>query len=269
MSIGAELHVLHAAWHLWLAGVVALFSVNSLYADTVNVAVASNALPAIKYLSAEYTQQTGNQVNISSGSTGKLYAQIINGAPFDIFMAANVSEPRRLEQQQRIISGSRFTYAVGNLSLCAYGTAFFFTGYEQGLEQLAQGRYQRLAIANPKVAPYGKAAREFLQKAGLWQTVKAKLIQGENINQTFRYLISGNVQYAIVAHSQVKQYANDGNIKCTSIPHSLYSPLRQQSVVLSRARDNIAALAFVNFMKQDSSKELLQEKFGYAVVEGP
>lgn len=246
---------------------VLLFSLTSLaHAETINIAVASNALAAIQYLSLQYTKQTGNKVNISSGSTGKLYAQIINGAPFDIFLAANVREPERLEKKGRVITGTRFTYAVGNISLCAYQPKTAFNSLDQGIINLKNGDYQRLSIANPKLAPYGIAAKQFLKNESIWHSVQSKLVKGENINQTFRYVVSGNVQYAIVALSQTKQKKHIENITCKAIPDSLYAPIEQQSVILSRAKSNKAAFLFMQFMKTESTRNILLDKFGYGIA---
>lgn len=236
------------------------------YADNIRIAVASNALLAIKHLSAEFARQTGHKVSVSSGSTGKLYAQIINGAPFDVFLAANVREPKKLESEGHVVIGSRFTYAVGNLALCAYKTKIKLIDYKDGIARLQTGDYQRLSIANPKVAPYGIAAKEFLDKNGLWNKVQDKLIQGENINQTYRFVISGNAQYALVALSQIKQPKAkklNKSLDCVSIPSSMYSPLKQQSVLLAHAKHNDAAWSFMRYMQTDKTRKVLLQQFGY------
>lgn len=234
-------------------------------ADTVNIAVASNALSAIKYLSTEYTKQTGNRVNISSGSTGKLYAQIINGAPFDVFMAANSREPVKLEKQSLVVPGSRFTYAVGRLSICAYQPAASLTDIDSAIALLKQGKYNRLSIASPEVAPYGIAARQFLQKVALWDRVQDKLINGENINQAFRFVLTGNAQFGIVALSQVKQFKKH-EMQCVAIPQKMYAPLKQQAVLLAHASENKAAYSFTQFMQQAHAQQVLLNKFGYDTV---
>lgn len=228
-------------------------------AEVVSVAVASNALDAIKLIGRDFQQQYGHAVRISSGSTGKLYAQIINGAPFDVFLAANEREPQRLEEQGLIVKGSRFTYARGQLSLCRRSN---IKSNSPG-SILRDPALKRLAIANPKTAPYGVAAKQVLESLGLWQTLRSKLIRGENIGQAFQYFMTGNTQAAFLARSQIMAKPVPG--ECFAVEQKYYRPIRQQAVVLKRAKDEVAVKLFIDYLKSPQVKTLLTNRFGYGV----
>ena len=177
------------------------FSVSHvLFAGTVSVAVASNALKAVQTMKAVFEKSTGHQLAISSGSTGKLYAQIVNGAPYDIFMAANVREPKHLDTDGMIVKGSRFTYAKGRLALCSTRMVLDET---KAKSLLSTGKFSRLAMASPKTAPYGQAAEAVLKNLKLLQQNRAKIIKGENISQAYQFTASGNVDMGFVAVAQV------------------------------------------------------------------
>lgn len=230
-------------------------------AQTISVAVASNALDAIKRISHDFEKQYGHTVRISSGSTGKLYAQIYNGAPYDIFLAANAREPQRLEQLGYSAANSRFTYAVGRLSLCSQGNKKIISI----TDILTDPAMQRLAIANPKTAPYGVAARQVLESLGLWQTLRSSLIRGENISQAYQYFMTGNTQLAFLATSQIKSRPGSQQVNCVSVEQKYYQPIRQQAVVLSRAANKAAVKLYITYLESPQIKELLQQHFGYGV----
>jgi len=231
------------------------------FADTLKLAVASNALKAMTEISTRFEQQTGNTILISAGSTSKLYTQITNGAPFDVFFAANVREPARLEKAGLSLPGSRFTYAKGRLALYSKNPA---TIGRDGAAFLRSNKYQRIAIANPQIAPYGHAAQEVLQSLGLWQTVTPKLIRGQNIGQAFQFTVTGNADAGFVALSDVKQLGpHSGSVWL--IPQKLYSPLQQQVVILKRCQSVQTAQAFLNFMRSQAIRKLLEAKYGYGV----
>jgi len=238
-----------------------VFITQSASAQTISVAVASNALDAVKRISRDFQKQYGHTVRLSSGSTGKLYAQIYNGAPYDIFLAANAREPERLEQQGYSTANSRFTYAVGQLSLCRQGN----TKNISITELLNDPTIQRLAIANPKTAPYGVAARQVLESMGLWQTLRPSLIRGENISQAYQYFMTGNTQLAFLATSQIKSRPNSQQVNCVLVEQKYYQPIRQQAVVLTRAANKAAVKLYVAYLKSAQVKELLHQRFGYSV----
>ena len=230
-------------------------------ADTLKAAVASNALKAMTEIGERFEKQTGNTVLISAGSTSKLYTQIINGAPFDLFFAANVREPAKLEQAGLIVPDSRFTYAVGRLALYSKNPTAIG---KDGAAYLRSGKYQRLAIANPEIAPYGHAAQEVLQALGLWQRLAAKLVRGQNIGQAFQFTVTGNADAGFVAWSDVKQ-AGAASGSAWLIPQKLYSPLQQQAVILKRCPSLNTAQAFMHFLRSPAISKLLEDKYGYGV----
>jgi len=248
---------------LILAGI--LFITNICYASEtmkVSIAVASNALKAMQVIKKEFEKNTSYQLVISSGSTGKLYAQIINGAPYDVFLAANVREPLRLESDNAIVKGSRFTYARGRLALCSTKIDLDELTSKQ---RLTTGGFQRLALASPKTAPYGIASKEVLEKMGAWKTNRIKYIQGENISQAYQFTASGNVDAGFVALAQVWGKTKTGLKKCWNVPEEYHSLLEQQAVWLKRSSNNIAASAFIRFLKSKKAKEILRADFGYGV----
>jgi len=228
----------------------------------VSIAVASNALKAMQVIKKEFEENTGYQLLISSGSTGKLYAQIINGAPYDIFLAANVREPLRLESDSLIVKGSRFTYARGRLALCSTKMELDELISKQ---KLTTGEFQRLALASPKTAPYGAASKQVLQKMGAWKVNKNKFIQGENISQAYQFTVSGNVDIGFVALSQVLSKKKTNLKKCWIIPEKYHSLLEQQVVWLKRSSNNIAASSFMRFLQSEKAKKILHADFGYGV----
>ena len=227
-------------------------------AETVQVAVATNFLGTLHEIAVGFEQDAGHHVVLSSGSSGKLYAQIKHGAPFDVFFSADVRRPKLMEETGLAVEGSRFTYAIGRLVLWSPDPNMIM---DNGRVVLSEGRFEHLAIANPKTAPYGTAARSTLQALGLWNRVKARIVQGENIGQTFQFVFSENAQLGLVALSQVV----DPRIKSGSrwnVPENLYEPLHQQAVLLVRGQDNEAAKAFLDYVKGPKARKLI-ERFGY------
>ena len=224
-------------------------------AEETRVAVASNFRVAIETLAERFEADTGHEVSLIFGSTGKHYAQIKNGAPFDAFFAADIKRPELLEQEGAALPGSRFTYALGKLILWSPQAGYV----DPEGKVLGQGTFRHLAIANPKLAPYGKAAREVLQARGVWNALKAKTVRGENISQTFQFVSSGNAELGLVAWSQVKQPGHRMTGSWWKVPQALYTPIEQQAVLL---KENTAARAFLSFMKSEKSRALIRS-FGY------
>lgn len=229
-----------------------------LSAGEVQVAVAANFTAPMKIIAADFAQATGHQALLSFGSTGKLYAQIKNGAPFEILLAADDKTPARLEQEGLAVSGRRFTYAIGRLVLWSARP----DGIDAQGTVLKQGDFMHLAIAAPKLAPYGAAAVETLKKLGLYAAIEPKFVQGENIAQTYQFVVTGNAELGFVALSQV--YA-DGKLKSGSgwiVPDDLHNPIRQDAVLLVKGGDNPAAIALIDYLKSDAAKAVIQS-FGY------
>lgn len=235
-------------------------------AEKINVAVASNALAAVKTISTVFEEQSGHTVIVSSGSTGKLYAQIVNGAPFDVFLAANEREPKKLEQSNLIVPNSRFTYALGKLAAWSFNESLLKT--DDIKKALTSKSVSRIAIANPKIAPYGLAAQQVLTNMGIWKTVQSNIIRGENVSQTYQFVMTKNAQVGFIAKSQIQGDAdNKVNTKGSywEVPEDLYEPIRQQAVLLLRSQHKAAASEFVDFIKSDKVKEILTKQFGYGI----
>jgi molybdate transport system substrate-binding protein len=189
------------------------------------------------------------------GSTGKHYAQIKNGAPFDAFFAADVRRPELLEKEGVALPGSRFTYAIGKLVLWSPKTGYV----DPDASILERGEFHHLAIANPKLAPYGKAAQEILQALGLWDRHSGRLVRGENIGQTFQFVDSGNAEFGFVAYSQVKHPNQPIKGSFWEVPQSLYTPIKQQAVLL---KDKEAARVFLSFVRSDEALKIIHD-YGY------
>lgn len=226
-----------------------------LNAEQLHIAVASNFTHAIKALAKNFEEKTGHRVVLSFGSTGKLYAQIIHGAPYDVFFAADSKRPVLLEKNGQALPGSRFTYATGKLVLWSPRQQLVDT---KG-KVLNRQDLRHLAIANPDLAPYGRAARQVLQHEGLWLTLQARLVRGENIGQAYQFIKSGNVELGFVAFAQVQYPGHPATGSWWEIPESLYSPIEQQAVLL---KDNPAASDFLQYVKHDASRALIRS-YGY------
>ncbi len=227
----------------------------ALTAGEIKIAVASNFSETIKVIARHFESETGNRVILSFGSTGKHYAQIRNGAPFHAFFAADSRRPQLLEKEDRIVTGSRFTYAIGKVVLWSPKPGYV----DRGTKVLQQGDFRHLAIANPKLAPYGRAAREVLQRFKLWNSLRKRMVRGENIGQTFQFVKSGNAELGFVAYSQVKHPDQDPTGSIWVVPQSYYTPIRQQAVLLS---DDPVASAFMDFVRSPQSLDLIKS-YGY------
>ena len=230
-------------------------------AAEVKIAVASNFLSTIRIIKTEFEKATGHKILLSSASTGKLYAQISHGAPFEIFLAADTVRPKMAEDNGLAVSGSRYAYASGRLTLWSA------SGSMKGkdcLEYLKNGQFRRLAIANPKTAPYGEAAKQALKKMGLWKDVKAKLVRGENIGQTFQYANTRNAELGLIALSQALDPKNTTTTCRWDVPVDYYHSLEQELVVLKKGEGNPVVSAFIDFLKTDKVKKIIADN-GYGV----
>ena len=240
-----------------LATIACVLAQGPAVADEILVAVASNFTGAIKALAERFEQETGHDVVLSFGSTGKHYAQIRHGAPYHAFFAADVERPRLLEEEGRIVPGSRFTYAFGKLVLWSPDAGVV----DAGGDVLAAGDFQRLAIANPRLAPYGTAAQQVLEARGLWADLQPRLVRGENIGQTYQYVKSGAAPLGFVAYSQIRTPDSEPSGSAWLVPEDLYSPIEQQAVLL---KDTPAARAFMAFLRSGEAGRMIQD-FGYGV----
>ncbi len=224
-------------------------------AGEVHVAVATNFAKAARALGAAFTAETGHRAVLSDGSTGKLYAQIVSGAPFQVFLAADVERPRRLEAEGRAVAGTRFAYAFGRLVLWSPDPARI-----TGETALTSDDFRYLAIANPELAPYGAAARELLQQLDLWDRLQRRIVRGEDIGQAFQFVATGNAELGLVALSQVSGRGGSQWI----VPPDRYAPIEQQAVLLEPGRDDPAAHAFLEFLRGDAARAQI-ERAGYGV----
>ncbi len=229
-------------------------------AGSVHVATASNFSGTLQQLAAAFEKETGNAVKTSAASTGKLYAQIVNGAPYDLFLSADEARPERLEREGVAVAGSRFTYALGRLVLWAPERPF--EGEARVL--LAADDVRRVAIANPNTAPYGAAARQVLEGMGLWQALEGRLVRGENIGQTFQFVASGGADMGFVAQAQLVDMPQRGYRWL--VPQTLYRPIRQQAVLLKRGADNAAACTFLDYLRSPQARAVIEAQ-GYGLQE--
>jgi molybdate transport system substrate-binding protein len=229
--------------------------------DVVTVAVASNFARTAAEITAAFTEATDVPVRISRGSTGKLYAQIVNGAPFDVFLSADAERPLLLEQAGHIVTGSRRSYAIGSLVIWSRDEKLRGKDCREVLEG---GEYGRLALANPATAPYGAAAVEFLKVAGLWEDASPRAVFGENIAQTLQFVATGNATLGLVARSQTADPELPAATCSWVVPASLHATLYQQAVLLKRAHGNDGAQRFVDFLGTSAAKKIISRN-GYRV----
>lgn len=227
----------------------------------IQAAVASNFYSPFKKIAHQFEKDTGNKVQIISGSTGKLYAQIMHGAPFELFLAADQRRPKLLEKNGSAISGTRFTYALGKITLWS-ATPNIISG--DGKSILQARKFKHIAIANPRTAPYGKAALQTMQKLGLWNEVRPLVVQGENIGQTFQFVASQNAELGFVALSQILDPKNKIKGKRWDVPEKLYDSLKQDVVILKKGNSNPGAKALWEYLQSNAAK-LIIKKYGYGL----
>ncbi len=231
------------------------------WAGEIQAAVASNFYSPFKNIVHQFEKETGHKVQIISGSTGKLFAQIMNGAPFELFLAADQRRPKLLEKNGNTISGTRFTYALGKITLWS---AISNAISEDGKSTLQAKNFSHIAIANPKTAPYGKAALQTMQKLGLWNEVRPLIVQGENISQTFQFVASQNAELGFVALSQILDPKNKFKGKRWDVPEKFYDPLKQDIVILKNGKNNPAAKALWKYLQNDAAKRIIKN-YGYGL----
>jgi molybdate transport system substrate-binding protein len=228
------------------------------HAEEVSVAVAANFATPMQKIAVLFTQDTGHTATLSMGSTGKFYAQIKNGAPFHVLLSGDEETPLRLEQENGTAPNTRFTYAVGKLVLWSKQAGFVDA---QG-DVLRKGNFSHLAIADPKLAPYGAAAIETLQALGLLTKLQPRLVQGESIGQAYQFVASGNAQLGFVALSQVMSNDRITEGSAWLVPPHLYQALRQDAVILKNGKDNKAATALMAYLKTEKARAVIRS-FGY------
>jgi molybdate transport system substrate-binding protein len=229
-------------------------------ADDVQVAVASNFSAPMQAIATAFEKDTGHKAQLAFGATGKFYAQIRHGAPFQVLLAADAETPARLEQEGMAVPGTRFTYAIGQLALWSARAGVV----DSKGDVLKKGGYTHLAIANPRLAPYGAAAITVLRNLDLLEAVQPRFVQGENIAQTYQFVASGNAELGFVALSQVMK---DGKLTRGSawfVPGNLHAPIRQDAVILANGKGNLAASALMAYLKTDKTRAIIRA-YGYGL----
>ena len=243
----------------WVAVATALLCAIA-QAGEVTVAVAANFTAPMQAIAKAFEQDTGHKALLAFGATGKFYAQIKNGAPFAVLLAADDETPARLEKEGLAVAGTRVTYATGRLALWSKHANLV----DDKGEVLRSNSFNKLALADPKLAPYGAAAMEVMQRMGVLANVKPKLVQGDSIGQTYQFVSTENAQLGFVALSQI---SFDGRISQGSawvVPQSMHTPLKQDAVLLTAGKDNAAAHALLKYLQGDKAKPLIA-RYGYAL----
>ncbi|MCO6689414.1 molybdate ABC transporter substrate-binding protein [Pseudomonas asiatica] len=246
--------------HLAATALASLLAFNTAWADEVQVAVAANFTAPIQAIAKDFEKDTGHKLIAAYGATGQFYAQIKNGAPFEVFLAADDSTPAKLEQENAIAPGSRFTYAIGTLALWSAKPGYV----DANGEVLKNNQFKHLSIANPKTAPYGLAATQVLDKLKLTEATRPKLVEGQNITQAFQFVSTGNAELGFVALSQIYK---DGKVESGSawiVPSSLHEPIRQDAVILEKGKDTPAAKALVDYLKGPKAAAVIKS-YGYEI----
>ena len=238
--------------------------------EPLQIAVAANFKTCLEEIRAAYSEQGGSPVVLIVGSTGRHFAQIRAGAPFDLFFAADQERPRLLEESSHTVAGTRFTYAIGRLVLWAPAVDIPVEGDLRAI--LSAGEFHHLAIANPRLAPYGRAARQTLESLGLWEKLADRLVTGQSVGQAWQFVASGAAEAGLLAGSQAAVLGESGRggaatpADVLSIPEDHHDPIIQQAVVLDRARDNPEAGAFLDFVRTPAARAIIRAH-GYRVPE--
>jgi molybdate transport system substrate-binding protein len=235
--------------------------VSTTHAGEIQAAVATNFINSFKLLVKQFEKNTGHKVLVISGSTGKLYAQIVNGAPFDIFLSADSLRPKLLINKGHAVSGTQYSYALGKITLWSPSANIIFNSVES---TLLNKKFSYIAIANPATAPYGKAAVQTLKSLGLWDQLKPFIVQGENIGQAFQFIFSKNAELGFVALSQVLDPRINQKGKRVHIPNRHYDPIKQDIVVLTKGKNSPGTMELWEFLKSKQAKKIIKQS-GYGL----
>ncbi len=238
---------------------LALAAAASAHAEQVSVAVAANFTAPMQKIAAAFEADTGHKAELSFGATGKFYAQITNGAPFQILLSADDTTPAKLEREGKVVANSRFTYAIGTLVLWSAKDGYV----DDKGAVLKSGDFKHLAIANPKLAPYGLAATQVMDKLGLTATLQPRFVLGENIAQTYQFVATGNAQLGFVALSQVMADGKIAQGSAWQVPADMHEPIRQDAALLETGKGNAAATALMQYLKGDKAKGIIKS-YGYS-----
>jgi molybdate transport system substrate-binding protein len=241
--------------------ICAVFAVLPARAEEALVAVAANFAEVLQDLKPMFERASGHKLQSTTGSTGKLYAQIKEGAPFHVLLSADANTPERMETEKIAVAGSRFTYAIGKLALWSADAGRIGS---DGTAALKASDVRHIAIANPDLAPYGVAARETLQSLGLWDLLKPKIVMGQNIGQTHSMVATGNAQLGFVALSAVLGGRDSTKGSRWDVPQSHFTPIRQDAVLLRAGARNAAAIAFLAFLRTPEARAVI-DRYGYGI----
>lgn len=240
-----------------LSGALSLMLGGAAFAGETKVAVAANFTEAAKAIAARFKARTGHKASLSFGSTGQFFTQIANGAPYEVFLSADVERPQKAETEGLAVPGSRFTYATGRLVLYSKTP-----GLVDGKGAVLKiGKFEKLAIADPKAAPYGQAAVETLTRLKLYDALKPRIVTGASITQAFQYVQTGAAEVGFVALSQVVD--EKGGSRWV-VPAANHTPIDQQAVLLKTGQNSEAAKAFLTFLKSGEAKAIIR-RYGYEV----
>lgn len=237
---------------------LAFATLQAAHADTVSVAVAANFTAPMQKIAAAFEADTGHKAVLSFGATGKFHAQITQGAPFQILLSADDATPARLEREGKAVPNSRFTYAIGTLVLWSPQPGYVDA---QGAV-LRTGDFKHLAIANPKLAPYGLAAVQVMEKLGVATRLQPRLVQGESIAQTYQFVATGNAQLGFVALSQVMVDGKIGSGSAWQVPPGMHEPIRQDAALLEPGKGSAAAVELMNYLRGEKARAIIQS-YGY------
>ena len=240
-----------------LSLVLLVLAVTPALAEQVMVAVAANFVPPFREIATEFEKASGHTIQVVSGASGAFFTQIKNGAPFDVFFSADSERPKLLEEEGLGVKGSRFTYAIGRLVLWSPNPDLV-----KGEDTLRSGTFKHLAIADPKNAPYGVAAKQTMQKLGVWESIQPRLVLGESLGQTIGFVESGNAELGFLALSQVMDPKIKGKGHHWDVPSNLHEPIQQDVVLLAKGKDNPAAKALMEFIGGPQAKAII-ERYGY------
>jgi len=237
---------------------LALLTIATARADEVSVAVAANFTGPMQVIAVLFERDTGHKASLAFGATGKFYAQITNGAPFEVLLAADDETPARLIREGHGVAGSAYTYAIGKLVLWSADPKLV----DAKGDILKKGGFRHLALANPKTAPYGAAALQTMGKLGIAETLKPLFVQGENISQTQQFVVTGAAELGFVAYSQVIKNGQIGSGSGWVVPGSFYDAISQDAVLLAKGKDKPAASALLKYLKGDKAQAVIKS-FGY------
>lgn len=244
-----------------LAAALAVAGFATAHAAETQVAVAANFTAPMQKIAEAFKQDTGHEAKLAFGGTGKFYAQIKNGAPFDILLAADSKTPGKLVAEGDGVATSHFTYAIGTLVLWSAKEGYV----DSKGEVLKSGTFTHLAIANAQAAPYGAAAEAALHKLGLFDALKPRFVTGENIGQTYQFAATGNAELGFVALSQIMEASKIKGGSYWPVPADLYPPITQDAVLLKKGEHNEAAKALLDYLKGDKAHAIIRE-YGYALA---